>query len=141
MLALKKAIYGKLSGSALDAHIAGRLFDIEAPEGGAEYPYGVYFIVYNSPEYPGEKTIEQFMIQFSLFSATPGDSTEAEGMLADLWTLYDDVIFTITGYKPIYFIRGNLIEMMEDHTTLTTPSGTRSVYHYSQEYDGWIVKD
>jgi len=138
MLALKKAIYGKLSGSALDAHIAGRLFDIEAPEGGAEYPYAVYFIVTDIPEYPGGKTIEQFMIQFSLFSATPGDSTEAEGMLADLWTLYDDVVFTITGYKPIYFIRGNMGETMEDHTV---PSGTISVYHKFQEYDGWIVKN
>ena len=137
MLNLKKAIYGKLSGSALDAHIAGRLFDLEAPEGGAEYPYAVYFIVSNKPEYPGGKTIEQFMIQFSLFSATPGDSTEVEGMLTDLWTLYDDVVFTITGYKPIYFIRGSLMETTEDHTT---PAGTMSVYHYAQEYDGWIVK-
>ena len=135
MLALSKAIYGKLSGSALSAHIGTRLFDQYADEG-TRYPYGVYMVVNDIPEYPGGKTIEQFDIQFSLFSKLSGP-TEINNMLADLWTLYDDVVMTITGYTPIYFIRGNLTEMREEHTT---PSGTIGVYHYAQDYDGWIVK-
>lgn len=136
MLNLSKAIYGKLAGSALSAHIGTRLFDQYADEG-TEYPYAVYFVVNDIPEYPGGKTIEKFLIQFSLFSSLPGP-TEVYGILTDLWTLYDDVVMTITGYKPIYFIRGNLAEMREDHTT---PSGTIGVYHYAQSYDGWIVAD
>lgn len=134
MLSLTQAIYGKLSGSALSAHIGTRLFKLSAPQG-AQYPYAVYFVVNDIPEYPGGKTIEQFDIQFSLFSSLSG-STEIENMLTDLWTLYDDVVMTITGYTPIYFMRGNLTEMREDHTT---PSGTIEVYHYAQDYDGWIV--
>jgi len=122
MLNLTKAIYGKLSGSALSAHIANRLFKIYAPEG-TSYPYAVYFVVNDIPEYPGGKTIEKFDIQFSLFSSLPG-STEIESMLTDLWTLYDDVVLTVDDYLPIYFIRGALAEMREDHTT---PSGTGGV--------------
>ena len=135
MRGLTTAIYGKLSGSALSAHIGNRLFKLEAPEG-AQYPYVVFFVVTDIPEYPGGKTIEKFDIQFSLFSSASG-TTEIENMLDDLWTLYDDVVMTITGYTAIYFIRGSLTEMREDHTT---PSGTIGVFHYSQEYDGWIVK-
>jgi len=136
MLNLKKAIYGKLSGSALSAYIGTRLFPLKAPEG-SEYPYAIYFNVHNTVEYPGGKTIEQFMVQFSLFSATPNDTTEIEGMRTALRSLYDDVVMTITGYAPICFIRGNSDESSEDHTT---PAGTIDVYHYIQEYDGWIVK-
>ena len=133
---LTTAIYGKLSGSALSAHIANRLYKLYAPEG-SQYPYAVYFVVNDIPEYPGGKTIEKFDIQFSLFSSL-ASSTEIESMLTDLRTLYDDVVLTIDDYLPIYFIRGASTETREDHTT---PSGTMGVYHYTQDYDGWIVAD
>ena len=136
MINLSKAIYSKLSGSALSAHIGTRLFEQEADEG-TPYPYAVYLFPSDIPEYPGGKTIEKFDVQFSLFSSLPGP-TEVYSMLADLWTLYDDAVLTITGYTPIYFIRGNLARMREDHTT---PAGTKGVYHYAQDYDGWIVKN
>jgi len=136
MIALSKGIYGKLSGSLLSAHIGNRLFKIQAPAG-SEYPYAVYKILNDIPEYPGPQTIEKFDIQFSLFSSK-ASSTEVENMLTDLWTLYDDCVLTVAGYLPIYFIRGNLNEMREDHITR---SGTMGVYHYAQDYDGWIVKD
>jgi len=136
MLNLTKAIFSKLSGSALSAHIGTRLISHYADEG-TTYPYIVYFVVTDIPEYPGGKTIEKFLIQFSLFSLLSGP-TEVESMLTDLWTLYDDVVLTVAGYTGIYFIRGILTEMREDHTT---PAGTFGVYHYVQEYDGWIVAD
>lgn len=135
MKALSTALYGKLAGSALAARIGTRFYKIEAPQG-ATYPYIVFFVVTDVPEYPGGKTIEQFNIQFSLFSATSG-TTEIEDILTDLWTLYDDVVMTITGYSPIYFMRGLFSTGKEDHTT---PAGTVVVWHYVQEYDGWIVK-
>jgi len=134
MIDLTKGIWAELSGSALAAHIQDRLFKIDAEEG-AQYPYAVCRVVSNMPEYPGLHTIEKYLIQFSLFSSKNG-STEIENMLTDLWTLYDDVVLTITGNTSIYFIRGHLVEMKEDHTT---PSGTISVYHYAQDYDGWMT--
>lgn len=132
---LTTAIFGKLAGSTFSTDIGGRLFKGEAPKG-AEYPYAVYMIVSNTPEYPGGKTIERYLVQFSLFSAASG-STEVETMLTDLRALYDDCALTITGNTSIYFIRGNLSPMREEHTT---PAGTVGVWHYVQEYAGWMVK-
>jgi hypothetical protein len=135
MIELYKSIYGKLSGSSLATDIGGRLYKGEAPQE-AEFPYVVYFIVSDVPEYPGGKTIEQVLLQFSLFSSASG-STEIEGMLTHLRTLYDDVVLTITGYTSIFFIRGNHIAMRED---VTTVGGTAGVWHYAQDYELWIVK-
>lgn len=132
---LTTAIYSKFNGSALDTDIGGRLYKAEAPDG-AEFPYAVYFVLSDVPEYPGGKTIEQFWIQFSLFSSAAG-STEVEDMLTHLRTLYDDCVLTITGNTPIYFMRGNFISMRDE---IATAAGTIGVWHYVQEYDGWMVK-
>lgn len=132
---LTTAIYGKLSGSTLAADIGGRLYKGEAPED-AEFPYVVFFVVSNVPEYPGGKTIEQVLIQFSLFSSASG-STEIEDMLTNLRTLYDDVVLTITGNTEIYFIRGNFTALRDE---ITTASGTVGVWHYVQEYEMQMVK-
>jgi len=135
MQALSTAIYGKLAGSSLDTDIGGRLFKGEAPQG-SQLPYVVFFIVSNVPEYPGGKTIEQVLLQFSLFSSASG-STEIETMLTHLRSLYDDVVLTITGYTSIYFIRGNLTTMRDE---ITTADGTAGVWHYVQEYEIQMVK-
>ena len=134
---LTKGIFAKCAvGTDLYTAISGRLYKGYAPES-AIYPYVVYFVVTDVPEYPGGKTIEQYLIQFSLFSSASG-STEVENMLTYLRTLYDDCVLTITGNTPIYFIRGNLSTMREDHTVL---AGTVGVWHFSQEYEGWCVKN
>jgi hypothetical protein len=135
MINLTTGIYAKLAGSALNTSIGGRLYKAYAPEG-AIYPYVVFFIVTDIPEYPGGKTIEKYSIQFSLFSSASG-STEVEGILTNLRALYDDCVLTITGNTPIYFIRENFTATREEHTTV---AGTIGVFHYIQEYDGWMVK-
>ncbi len=136
MINLTTAIFGKMtSATALYVDVGGRLYKAEAPEG-AEFPYCVYFVVSDLPEYPGGKTIEQVMIQFSLYSKANG-STEVETMLTDLRTLYDDCVLTITNNTQIYFIRGNLTTMRDE---VITPAGTVGVWHFSQEYDCWIVR-
>lgn len=133
---LTTAIFGLMtSATSLYTDIGGRLFKSEAPEG-AEFPYVVYFVVNDIPEYPGGKTIEQFLIQFSLFSSA-SSTTEIEDMLTHLRTLYDDCSLTITDNTLIYFIRGNLTTMRDE---ITTPAGTVGVFHYVQEYEGWCVK-
>lgn len=133
---LTTAIFGKLSGSSLSTDIGGRLYKGRAPEG-AVYPYVVYFVVSDLPEYPGTKTIERVRIQFSLYSADQSSTAEIEDMLTYLRSLYDDCSLTITSNTLIYFIRGNLATMREDHTTL---AGTIGVWHYAQEYDVMIVR-
>lgn len=135
MINLTTAIYSKFSGSALSTDVGGRMFKLEAPQD-TEMPYVVFFVVSNVPQYPGGKTIEEFMIQFSLFSSA-SSSTEVEDILTHLRSLYDDVVLTITGNTSIYFIRGNFTAMRDE---ITTASGTVGVWHYVQEYDGWMVK-
>ena len=129
---LTTAIYGKLSGSTLETTINGQLYKGQADQG-AVFPYIVYFIVSDIPEYPGGKTIEQVLLQFSLFSVL-GSSSEIEDMLTNLRALYDDVVLTITGNTEIYFIRGNMVTMRDEL------EGTEGVWHYVQEYEVWMVK-
>lgn len=136
MLNLKKAIYAKLSGSLLTADIGGRLFDTQAPEG-SQYPYVVYLIVSDVPEKTFTEDFENVLIQFSLFSATPNDSTEAETMFGHLKTLFDECAMTIppTGAETdtlVWMKRSNATLMIEDHTT---PAGTIQVWHYAVDYE------
>lgn len=132
---LTTGIYAKLAGSTLSTAIGGRLYKGEAPEG-AEFPYVVYFVVYDIPEYPGGKTIEKVMIQFSIFSNASG-TTEIEDILTNLRSLYDDCTLTITSNTQIYFIRENLATFRDE---ITTVNGTVGVWHYAQEYSLWMVK-
>lgn len=134
MKPLTDAIFAKLSGSTLATLIGDRLFKGEAPAG-TPFPYVVFFVVSDYPEYPGGKTIERVLLQFSIFSAASGPS-EAESILSALRTLYDDVVLTITGYTSIFFIRGNLTTMRDE----VTSNGTVGVWHYAQEYEIQIVK-
>jgi len=126
---LTTAIYGKLSGSALAAHVGNRLFKGRAPEG-AEYPYIVYLLITDMPDYTFKNTLENVTIQFSLFSANPSTS-EAEDMFTDLKTLYDDCTFSISASTLIWMIRQNAILMAEDHTV---KDGTIQVWHYAVDY-------
>lgn len=129
MKILTTAIYGKLSGSALAAHVGNRLFKGRAPEG-AEYPYIVYLLITDMPDYTFKNTLENVTIQFSLFSANPSTS-EAEDMFTDLKTLYDDCTFSISASTLIWMIRQNAILMAEDHTV---KDGTIQVWHYAVDY-------
>jgi len=136
MINLTTGIYNEFTGSALDTAIGGRLYKAYAPEK-ATFPYAVYHIISDIPEYPGGKVIEQALIQFDLFSSSSG-STEVEGMLTKLRALYDDCVLTITDNTGIYFIRENLITMRDE---IITVNGTVGVWHYAQDYDTWMVAD
>ena len=135
MLNLKKAIYGKLANSLLTADIGGRFFDTQAIEG-AEYPYAVYMIVSGYPEKTFTEDFEVALIQFSLFSATPNDSTEIETMFNHLKTLFDECALSVTGADWFHWMkRQNATLMVEDHTTL---AGTIQVFHYAVDYEVMI---
>jgi hypothetical protein len=123
------------SSTDLYTDIDGRLFKGEAPAG-AEFPYVVFSIITDIPEYPGGKIIEKVIVQFSLFSDSSG-TTEVEDMLTHLRSLYDDCTLTITSNTLIYFIRENLTTMRDE---ITTVNGTVGVWNYAQEYSAWMVR-
>lgn len=132
---LLKAIWGKLSGSTLWTLVGGRVYLERAPQN-TEFPYVVFFIISDLPEYPGNKTMEDILMQFSIFSTAAG-SVEINAILSALRTLYDDCTLTMAGETLIYFIRANFTSIMEE---ISTPSGTVGVKHYAQEYELSTVK-
>lgn len=134
MLNLTTAIYGKLSGSALEAHILDRMYPGRAPEG-CKYPYIVFLIVSNSPEKTFSEDFERTIIQFSLFSVT-SDDAEIQNIYTDLKTLYDECAMTVTGTTWIYWMkRMNATLMVEDHTISGRQGATRQVWHYAVDYE------
>lgn len=126
---LTKGIYGKLSGSALAAHIGTRMYKGRAPEG-ATYPYIVYLTVSDNPNLTFAEDFEDVIIQFSIFSAT-SSSTEVEDIYTDLKALYDECTMTISGETLIWMVRQNANLMVEDHTV---KSGLIQVWHYAVDY-------
>jgi len=132
---LSTAIYEKWEDFDSDTDIVPVLYKGEAPDG-AQMPYVVFMVVSDVPEYPGGKTIERVLVQFSIFSAA-SSTTEIEDILTNLRALYDDCSLSITSNSLIYFIRGNMIPMRDE---IETVSGATGVWHYAQEYEIEMVK-
>ena len=126
---LLAAIITKCAGSAFSTAVGGRIFLDEAPDG-TEFPYVVLRIVAGSPEDTFTESIEDVLIQFSLFSASSG-AAEITGIHAALKALFDYCTLTITGSTHITMKRQGLFTMVDD---ITTPAGTASVKHWSVEY-------
>lgn len=137
---LSEAIYSRFInvGTDLQALIGMRFYKMEAPEA-TDFPYIVYDIITDVPEYPSQKLVEYIDLQFSIFSTTQA-STEVEEILTELKNLYDDCELTITNNTIVYFIRGNLTTM-RDEVTVPQGSGTSTsqIWHYAQEYSISIV--
>jgi len=127
---LTTAIYSKLSGSALAAHVSNQLFKGRAPDA-TEYPYIVYMVVTDVPEKTFSEDFENVIVQFSLFSAASG-TTELEDMYTDLKTLYDDQELTVVGSTMIWMKRDMAVFSVEDHET---PSGQQRVFSYHVDYN------
>lgn len=127
---LTTAIYGKLTGSSLSAAVGGRVFKGVAPKG-TEYPYIVYSLISDVPDYTFTETMEDVIIQFDVFSKS-SSSTEAEDLFGYLTSLYDFCSMTITGGSLLYMRRSYAVLYNED---VTTPAGTETVWHYSVDYE------
>ena len=131
MLNLTTAIYGKLSGSALEAHIGNRMFKGRAPEG-TEFPYIVYEVVADVPIKTFTEEFEDITIQFSLFSSKFG-TTEVENMFTDLKALYDECAMTVADTIWFHWMKRQNASLAAD--IVTAPSGAISIWHYIVDYD------
>ena len=107
MQVLFTGLYSKFTGStgvgSLYALLGGRLHPNEAPQGSA-YPYGVYYLISDVPEYTFSETIENTLIQFNLFD-DDSSATDINTAFTALTTLYDWETISIDGYTSIYMQR------------------------------------
>jgi len=137
MKKLSEGIYGKLSGSTFASDIGNRFYKSQAPDG-TQYPYAVYMMPTDIPEYTFSEQYERVMVQFSIFSSA-SSSSEIEDALTHLKSLYDDCALSVTGYTTVWMRRtGGTLPMKEDHTTT---SGTQSVWAAHVEYEVYLSKD
>jgi hypothetical protein len=134
---LLKAIASKISGSALASDVAGRIwYGRYRDDPPVIFPYVIYFDVGDNPDNVFAKTGEEYLFQFSIFSASAG-MAEITTIRKDLRALFDDCDMTIppTGTvtdKLIWCKRGSA-QTMEDE--VTTPEGTSIINHWTQEYE------
>lgn len=132
---LLAAIMTKCTGSALSTDVGGRIFLDEAPEGSV-FPYVVFRIVAGLPQDTFKSSIEDTLIQFSLFSTSAG-AAEITDMYADLKTLFDWTALTITGGTCIWMMRQGFSTMFDDITTL---AGTVGLRHWAVDYSIMVEK-
>lgn len=132
MLNLLTAIRTKISGSALSSDVGDRIFADEYPPsyGAPVFPYVIYFIVSDVPDNVFNKTGEEVLLQFSLFSSAEG-LTEITTMFTDLKALFDDAQLTVTSSTMIVMKRENLTTMVEE---IETTAGTQKVKHWAVDY-------
>jgi hypothetical protein len=107
MQVLMNGIYNKFTGStgagSIYALLGGRVYPTEAPQEAA-FPYSVYNLISDVPEYTFNETIENAVIQFNIFD----DDKSVTNINTDftaLTTLYDWSTLTITGYTSVYMKR------------------------------------
>ena len=108
MQVLFKGIYDEFTGTTGDgslyAELGGRLHFSEAPQG-TVYPYCVYHLISDVPSWTFDADMENYLIQFNLYSEK-NSSTEINTAFTALTTnLYDWCTLNIDGYSHIYMKR------------------------------------
>ncbi len=126
---LLTAIMTKISGSAFSTDVGDRVYLDQAPDG-CEFPYIVFFIISDVPANTFTESLEDILVQFSIFSASPG-ATEITTIYNDPKTLFDNCALIITGDTHISMIRQNLTTMVDD---IVTSMGTVGVRHWAVDY-------
>ena len=131
MQILIDAITTKLLDSAIYSDVGGRCwYDTSDSD---DLPRLVYSIVSGVPDNCFQKTGESVLMQFDLFSALSAGKTEITTMYADLTTLFDDCVLTITGKNCVQFQRQNLVTMVEDLSALQ--DGSSTCLHWAVDYE------
>ena len=131
---VRKAIYNKYTastGHGAYTNVAGRFYHGQAPQG-ATFPYIVFFEVADVNEVDFSEEREDLTWQFNIFSQN-SSATEADTVLTNLRSLFDDCSLTVTDWRHLYTQRRN-----------TYPNNDYSqvppIHGFSIEYDILIEK-
>lgn len=129
---LMTAIYNKFNATNdLNTAINGRMYYKRAPDK-KEFPYIVFDIISDVPEWTFTDNYENAMIQFDIFVIAGVVSGQIEDIYANLKSLYDDCSLSITGNTFLYMWRQNLVTTIEEYTTNI---GTSIIEHWSIDYE------
>ena len=129
---LLTAITSKISGSAFASDMGGRVFLDQVPaEEANNYPRCVFFIVAANPDRTFSEHYTDTIIQFSIFSASPG-AAEITTAYNDLVALLDECSLTITGSTLVWMREANLMTSTED---ITVGDATQTVKHWAVDFE------
>ncbi len=125
------AIYNKENATNdFKTAIGGRFFPHIAPQD-TTYPYSVYFLVVDAPEYTYNTEMESLLVQFDIFD----DSFSAVTVLdaqKKLWALFDLTTLTVSGYTHMIMKRQSHRLLREDEP---------AIWHSISDYEILLYKN
>lgn len=104
MRTLFQAIYTAYLASGLPAGGLTGLYNTEAPPGAA-FPYGVFTLVSDVPDWTFSEDFENCLVQFNLFSDHKTSPVEICALFELLKVAFDFVDLTVSGYKSVSLTR------------------------------------
>jgi hypothetical protein len=106
MTDLFAAIMTRYTNVALSSLLTG-LWNTQAPQD-AVFPYGVFQLISDVPDWTFSENLENILLQFNLFSDT-SDPVEICNLFELLKTAFDFLDLTIANYETVSMIRENAI--------------------------------
>lgn len=131
LIAAIKNKYNNSTGHGAYTSINGRCYHNIAPQG-ATFPYVVYFSVSDVDDLNFTDELEEFLIQFNIFSQS-NSALEAGQILENFKSLFDNCNLTVTDWRHIGFQR-SLVLPNNDFAQSPPIQG------YSIQYDVLIEK-
>ena len=111
MVDLLKAIMDKYDGDTdLKTALSGGLYHLEAKQE-VTFPYGVFYLVSDVPNWTFTSNMEEVVIHFNLFSKA-NSVTEIGDLFTKLKACFDWITLSIDNYTSIFFKR-ELSELMK----------------------------
>jgi len=104
MNTLFTSIYTKYLASGLPAAGMTGLYNTEAPAG-AVFPYSVFQLISDVPDWTFTEDFENCLVQFNLFSDHKTSPLEICALFELLKTAFDFVDLTVSGYKSVSLTR------------------------------------
>lgn len=108
------AIYSKENASnTFKTAIGGRFYPHQATQG-ATYPFAVYILITDNPEYTFNTEMESAVIQIDIYDKAISAVTVLDAQ-KKLWALFDSTTLTISGYTHLLMERtGHRLTREED---------------------------
>lgn len=103
MQVLFQGIWNAYNGNAALKAVVTGMYLTEAPQG-AVYPYIVYHLISNVPNWTFTEDAENTLIQFNIYDDS-SSSTTINDIYDKLTALYNWATLTVTGYSSIYVKR------------------------------------